>query len=258
MKIVPGRQLSSAWLYAHRGVVSGSYMNHVLDFTKERTLKSGEKRGGDPGSKRLTYLRLKIAELLTSRVESDNYVSKEMLEGLEREPMARAAYELKTGQMVEQIGFALHDGIERFGGSVDGLVGTDGIIEIKCAKPGTHQAWIRDKCIPPEHIPQIAAYLSITGRKWCDFVAYCPLMPKPLQMMVMRHERSEEQIAALEYMVIDFNEQVDKAIAELREIVGPFDLPAAMEQEIEREDPINDGLGLSDADIQWAERGFKD
>jgi hypothetical protein len=250
MKTVPGSQLSSAWLYAHRGVVSGSYMNHVLDFTKERVLKSGETRGGNPGAKRISYQKTKIAELLTGRVESDNYVSKEMLDGIEREPMARAAYEMCRQEMVEQIGFAMHETIDRFGGSVDGLVGDDGFIEIKCPKPGTHQGWARGTGIPEEHIAQIDTYLAVTGRDWCDFITFCPYVPKPMQLVIVRRERDEKAIAAIEYAVIEFNAEVDKAIEELRQRYGYFDLPAAMQDDPEAV-PAGAGDGyLTDADFK--------
>jgi hypothetical protein len=255
MKIVPGVQGSSAWLQAHRGAVSGSYMKAVLDFTQERTLKSGEKRGGAPGSTRITYLKTKIAELLTARVESDNYVSKEMLEGTEREPLARGAYEDQEGVMVEEMGFALHDTIPRFGGSVDGLVGDDGFIEIKCPKPGTHQAWIRGRCVPEEHIPQIDSYFSITGRAWCDFISYCPYVPKEMQLMVIRRARDAEAIGKIEAAVMGFNAEVDAAIEELRQIVGPFELPASMQEE-EKPDPDAQLGALTDEDFEWARQNL--
>lgn len=219
MKIVGGLQLSSEWLNAHRGNVSGSAMKQVLDFTQK----------GAPGASRKTYFRTKLAEVLTGMVVSENYVSKEMLEGIESEPYARAAYELETGELVEQIGFALHDDIPRFGGSVDGLVGEDGMVEIKCGKPGTHAQWCLSGVVPEEHLPQIHSYLLLTGRFWCDFVSWCGAMPRPLRTMIIRVHRDDAEMEKIEIGVRGFNAEVDAAIEKLRSIAGDFKLPAMFE-----------------------------
>ena len=249
MKIVPGEQLSGAWLQAHRGCVSGSYMKAVLDFTMK----------GAPGSTRTTYLKVKIAEMLTARVESDNYVSREMLDGLEREPAAKTAYQLEEDVLLEEVGFALHDGIPRFGGSLDGLVGDYGFVEIKCPKPGTHQAWIRSRAVPPQHLAQINSYFSISGRAWCDFVTFCPLVPKPMQVMTIRVPRDENAVAKIEAAVWKFNAEVDAAIEELRSIVGPFELPASMDPESLADKPVDqewERAGITGDDIEWAKENL--
>lgn len=259
MKVLGAEQLSSEWFQAHCGCVSGSYMAAVLDFSKERTLKNGDKRGGISSSKRETYKRMKLAELLTGIAIQDNYVSREMLDGIEREPAGRAAYELQEGVLVEEVGFALHDSIPRFGGSVDGLVGDDGMIELKCPKPGTHVAWILAKCIPEQHLPQIRAYLCITGRAWCDFVTYCPLMKVPeLRLMVVRFERSAIDDQLIELAVNRFNGELDQHIGELREMVGHFELPAAEAMKFAAEGgnagdftaDENEYLGITDEEIR--------
>ena len=238
MKIVPCTQLTSAWFQAHCGVISGSHMSSVLDYTQK----------GVAGSKRKTYLRTKLAELVTGIAIQDNYVSKEMLEGIEMEPQARAAYEMEEGVMVDTMGFALHDDIPRFGGSFDGLVGDDGLLEIKCGKAGTHLQWILDGCVPEEHLPQINSYLSISGRAYCDFVSYCAMVPRPLRLMIIRHERDEIEIAIIEDQVRRFNAELDAAVERLRSIVGDFDLPAQMEPAAPRKSPIESQL---EATLGW-------
>src|ERR1700678_1013928 len=128
MKVIQCSQLSPEWIQAHSGVVSGSYMGPVLDFTQK----------GLPGAKRQSYLKRKLGELLSGRAVHQNYVSWEMTQGIEREPAARLAYEMEEGVMVEEIGFALHDTIPRWGGSGDGLVGVDGFVEFKGPTDGIH------------------------------------------------------------------------------------------------------------------------
>jgi hypothetical protein len=253
----------SSWVQAHCGVVSGSGMKSVLDFTKVRTLKSGETRGGEAGEKRKTYFRMKLAELLTGIAVQDHYVSKDMLDGIEREPSARRAYELQSGVLVEEIGFALHDEIPRFGGSVDGLVDEGGLVEIKCPRAGTHLQWLLEGKLPDEHLPQVSAYLSITGRPWCDFVSWCPFVPKALQLMVVRIQSNPAMLDIIETAVRQFNAEVDEAIERLRGIVGPFDLPAASAATTGEErdlgnDPMDPLLGISDEDILVAQPNWNE
>ena len=240
MKILNAPQLSMEWFQAHAGVVSGSYMSDVLNFTQK----------GAPGASRKTYMRTKLAELLTGIAIQDNYVSKEMLDGIEREPAGKAAYELQEGTMLDEVGFCLHDSIPRFGGSMDGILGEDGFIELKCPKAGTHLQWMLDGVVPEDHIDQIDAYFSINGRAWCDFVSYCPMVPRQLQLMVIRRERNEAAISKIEAAVIAFNAEIDEKIERLRAIVGPFDLPAAEQTKVTPEDPAMAGAYLQDSDFE--------
>ena len=215
-------------------------MSHVLDFTKK----------GVPGAKRKTYLKRKLGELLTGVAVHQNYVSWEMEQGTLREPLAREAYERKEWCMVDEIGFALHDSIPRWGGSVDGLVGDDGFTEFKAPTEGTHAECILDGVIPEIYIPQIDSYFSVTARLWCDFCSFCPEVPKPMRLMVIRRERNQAAIDKIEAAVIAFNAEIDAKIARLREIVGPFDLPAAEQAKVTPEDPAMAGAYLQDSDFE--------
>jgi hypothetical protein len=154
--------------------------------------------------------------------------------------------------MLDEVGFCLHDSIPRFGGSMDGLLGEDGFIELKCPKAGTHLQWMLDGVVPEDHVDQIDAYFSINGRAWCDFVSYCPMVPKQLQLMVIRRERNEAAISKIEAAVIAFNREIDEKIERLRAIVGPFDLPAAQEAKakVTPEDTAMAGAYLQDSDFE--------
>ncbi len=92
-----------------------------------------------------------------------------------------------------------------FGASPDRLVGEDGIIQIKCPTPKTHLKWLTAGTIPVEHVPQMLAELACTGREWCDFVSYHPLLP----LFVRRYERDEKLIATLEAEVEHFNRELE-------------------------------------------------
>ena len=237
MKVIECNQRSMQWFQAHCGIVTASSMESVLDITKK----------GEPGAKRKTYLRQKLAELLTGIAIQQNYVSFAMQGGVEKEPLGIAAYEREEGVMVDSIGFALHDSIPRLGCSPDGLVGDDGLIELKCPLPGTHLQYVMDCVIPEMYLAQIQTQLLVTGRAWCDFATFSPEVPKPARLMVIRYERKAEDMAFIEKAVTDFNAEIDAAVEKLRSIVGPFELPAAV-QEVEPAAEDFGDLGLSDAD----------
>ena len=74
-----------------------------------------------------------------------------------------------------------------FGASPDGLIGEDGLIEIKCPIASTMCGYLLENKLPTEYFPQIQGQLFITGRKWCDFVAYYPGL-RPLILRVVRDE----------------------------------------------------------------------
>jgi hypothetical protein len=94
--------------------------------------------------------------------------------GMEQEPNAIHAYEKSTGEQVQRVGFVLPDGTDAYGGSPDGLVGNDGIIECKCPAPETLIQYHADGRVPITYKPQIQGLLLITGRAWCDFMVFHP------------------------------------------------------------------------------------
>ena len=94
--------------------------------------------------------------------------------GNTHEPNAKAAYTLQTGREITDVGFVLPDGTDAYGCSPDGLVGDDGLIEIKCPKPETLITYHTDGVLPAKYRPQIQGQLLITGRDWCDFYVFHP------------------------------------------------------------------------------------
>ena len=132
-----------------------------------------------------------IAELIAETVEPDNsFNGNQWTErGHELEPEARAWYEFESGNQVEEVGILLLDD-KSAGVSPDGLIGDDGLLEIKCPKPSTHVHWLLAGELPTEHKPQCHAALHLTGRKWLDFVSYCPGF-SALLLRVMPDEYTE-------------------------------------------------------------------
>ena len=155
MKIVDCIQGSEEWYEARLGFVTASNFHKVL------SKKSG--RG--------LYMDKITAERAWGVREVD-YSNKNMEHGSETEAEARRWYEMANDCKVEQVGFVMRD--EWVGGSPDGLVGEDGIIEIKCPIPSTHVKTIRTGKMDTKYIPQVQGLLWITERKWCEFVSFVP------------------------------------------------------------------------------------
>lgn len=94
--------------------------------------------------------------------------------GTEHEPNAKHWYRKQHDVDVREVGFVLPDMTDAYGGSPDGLVGDDGLIEIKCPSPETLILYHANGEFPVDYRPQVQGLLMLTGRKWCDFVAWHP------------------------------------------------------------------------------------
>ena len=148
------------------------------------------------------YIMDKIAEYLTdgSCLDYKKNDTKEIRWGNTYEEDARKEYEKVTSVNVELVGF-IGWGSD-FGGSPDGLVGEDGLIEIKCPyNSTTHAHYLLMKTsedlrkLKPEYYAQIQGNLLVTGRIWADFVSYDPrVQNRRLSLKVLRIPRDEEFI----------------------------------------------------------------
>lgn len=197
-------QGTKEWLDMRAGMVTASKVADVI----------GKGAKGQYYAARADYLDDVSIGRLTG-LNPETYVSKAMEAGIENEPLARAAYERRFDVIVEDGGFAQHDRIKWFGASPDGLVGSDGLIEIKCPLPRTHWRYLLAKQVPAEYQPQMLAQMACTGRKWCDFVSYCDWFSKKHRLFVMRLERDDKRIAEMEAEIEKFLAEVETRIASL-------------------------------------------
>lgn len=209
MRLIQCEQGSPEWFAARLGKVSASHLSDVMAKSKDR---KGE------GTTRINYKAQLVAEILSGVSCEKAFSSKAMDDGTAREPFARAAYEVATGVMVDKVGFALHDSIERYGASPDGLVGEDGGVEIKCGIPATHLKWLLAGKVPTEHEPQMVGGMSCCNRLWWDFISFCDAFPAPHDLFVVRLYRDEKRIEEIENEVRQFNAEVDEIITKLRAI----------------------------------------
>lgn len=194
-------QRSPEWFQARAGKVTGSKLYCVVT----------KKKDGGYYSERSDYLDELVEQILTGQ-KPEQFVNEYMQHGIDFEPHAVAAYEALREVFVTPAEFYIHPTIERSGASPDGLVGEDGVIEVKCPRTATHIATLLAKTIPNKYIPQVMWEMACTGRKWCDFISYDPRLPDHLQMFVTRIERNDDVIKEYEKEVIKFLNEVDTKV----------------------------------------------
>jgi len=200
MRVIDHEQGSEAWLRSRLGCPSGSNFGKLITAT------------GKPSAQAESYINQLIAEALTE-TPTHMKVTEWMQRGTDLEPVAREFYELASGHTVDQVGFCKADEIE-CGVSPDGLINSDGALEIKVPAPCTHIEWLRAGNVPAKHIPQCQGVLYVTGRKWIDFVSYNEKMP----VLIVHLKRDEDYIAALEIEVIKAVNTIEKEVNRLRKM----------------------------------------
>lgn len=208
MRIVNCDQGTAQWLEVRRGKITASRIADVLAVLK---------KGGE-GADRRNYRTELIAERLSGRTE-EHYVSPEMDWGSELEPIARSAYEIATGEMVDTVGFVLHPIFDFAGASPDGLVSEDGGIEVKCPKTTTHIKWLQGGIVPEEHQAQCLWNMACCERDWWDFISFDPRLPDGLKIFIVRMLRDDERIALIEEEVAKFNGEIDAVCSNLGRLI---------------------------------------
>ena len=196
-------QRSEAWYRARLGKVTGSRVAEATARTK-----SGW------GAAREVYMVELMTERLTG-IPMDSFRSAAMQWGVDMEPQARAAYAFHTDVDVVEVGFAAHPVLAMAGCSPDGLIGSEGMLQIKCPNPRTHMNTLLTGEIDPDYIKQMQWEMACTGRVWSDFVSYDPRLPAPYSMFIQRVERNPEFIGAQEADVATFIAELDAKLATL-------------------------------------------
>jgi putative phage-type endonuclease len=194
------------WHMQRLGKVTASRIADVL-----AKVKTGE------AVTREDYRTELVVQRLTNK-PSETFTNPAMEWGVLQEPMARITYEEKTSVFVEQVSFVEHPTIEWFGCSPDGLVGEDGLLEIKCPSSKNHIKYLLGGKPPAKYVPQMQCQMAVTGRKWCDFVSYDPRLPEDLQLFVVRLERDVSFIMSMEEEVDKFLKEVNVMVNKLKGI----------------------------------------
>lgn len=200
------QQRSSEWHAARLGKLTAS---RVADATAKT--KTGW------GASRANLMADLVVERLTGQ-PAERFVNAAMQHGTDTEPEARAAYEFELGVTVEEVGFLDHPSIDMAGASPDGLVGDEGLVEIKCPQSAAHIEALLSKSVPEKYIKQMQWQMACTGRKWCDFATYDPRMPQELQLWVFRVLRNDKMIEELEKEARAFLALLDEQVTALRSL----------------------------------------
>lgn len=198
-------QGTEEWFAARLGRVTASRVNDIVARTK-----TGYSASRD------NYLAQLVCERLTGK-GAESYTNAAMAHGTETEPLARAAYEMKNSVLVDEVGFVQHPTLMA-GASPDGMVGQDGLIEIKCPQTNTHIDTLLSGKIPTKYKAQMTWQMLCTGRQWCDFISFDPRLPQELQMFVQRYSYDVEYANQLENEVKLFLAEVDKTLTTLNQL----------------------------------------
>lgn len=200
----PAEQRTDAWLSERAGKVTASMIAAVMS----------KLRDGKPGAERKNYMADLVAERLTG-VPKQGFTNAAMQWGIDNEASARAMYELEYGVSVVETGFVPHPTLDMTGASPDGLVGEDGLVEIKCPNTATHIETLRGAKIDRKYLLQMHWQMICCERAWCDFASFDPRMPIEMQLHVQRVERDAELVEEITAEVTQFLTELNETVAAL-------------------------------------------
>jgi len=198
-------QGSDEWKQARLGHVTASCVADVM----------AKGKGGSEAITRKKYKMRLVAERVTGQGQ-ESFTSSAMEWGTMQEPFARQQYEVLHETFVEKTGFWKHPIHDYVGVSPDGLVGNDGLIEIKCPNSTTHLDYLIADQVPTEYYKQMQCQMWVTNRQWCDFVSYDPRIKSDKnKLFVKRCVRDDAFIAEMEAEVLRFLNEVDDLLINL-------------------------------------------
>lgn len=160
-----------------------------------------------------TYVYKKMFKFITEQYKTeDEFLSYDIERGKELESIAISDYELETGKKVKTVGFVEFD--DHVGCSPDGLVGNEGLLEIKCPRDWKFLKFLVDGEIESQYIYQMQMQMLVTGREWCDFLVFNESFKVP--SAIKRVERDDEKIEKIR-QGLDEGERLIKKILSMRD-----------------------------------------
>ena len=195
------------WLCCRMGKVTGSKISDVMS----------KGRGGGESVGRRNYRAQLALERINQRPIKDEFYNSHMRRGNALESDARIIYEFRTGAEVKQIGFVDHAIIDGYGVSPDGMVGKNGLVQIKCPIPSIHMETLFTKTVPSEYVKQMQAEMDCTDCEWNDFVSYNEDMPIDGQIAIVRLYRDDKIIhQEMRPEIIRFLAEVETMVERLK------------------------------------------
>ena len=201
----PAEQRTEEWRMARAGNLTASVFKDVI----------AVKRDGKPTAERAKLMRVKAFERLAGLPQHE--VGGKALDwGKDLEDAANEAYMVTTGGIIVPSSFVTHPQHPFIGASPDGLVGSDGGVEMKCPHDeAVHiQTWLEG--MPADHKPQVQGNMLVTGRQWWDFISYDPRMAEPWRLYVQRIPRDDAYIKTLLTALLQFEVELCEMVDTLR------------------------------------------
>ena len=187
------QQRSDAWLKVRGGKITGSRFARAMS------------------SKQDVYRKLidqLVEERRLGRSLDSGYVSAAMQWGIDHEPLARKWYSARGGHRVQEVAFVPHRSMQYVGVSPDGLVGHDGLIEIKCPQLKGYRQTLDTRRVPSQYYWQIQGGLWVCERDWADYVCFYP----PGQGLVIRVQKDENEWDRLASRCKEINGEVERRL----------------------------------------------
>ena len=191
------------WKKARCGSLGASQIHEALAKTKTGW-----------GASRANVMAQLLVERLT-KLPTEGYMNDAMRWGIETEAKARSAYQFMTGNEVVEIGLIYHPRIANTHASPDGLVGDNGLVELKCPNTATHLDTLLGAPIAGKYVLQCQWQMACSGRAWVDWVSYDPRMPVSMRFFMKRISRDNAEIARLEEHVSEFLGELDDRLSRL-------------------------------------------
>ncbi len=195
LQIFDCEQNSPEWIQARLGVVTASCFKDVM--------AEGE------GKTRRKYMLTVVGERIAGQ-PFERYTNADMERGHVLEGPAGEEYAIETGNVVQRIGFMRRGDV---GYSPDGLIDTNGLVEIKSKLYHLHIECLLSNSVPAEHLKQCQGGLWVSAREWIDFVSYSPGLP----LFVKRLYRDEQLIAKIKIKVEAFLFEMHELIEKIQQ-----------------------------------------
>lgn len=185
-------QNSDEWFQMRAGLITSSKLGTIM--------ANYDKAFGEPAKKYAVNIAV---EQITGKAISSGYSNEHMERGHEQEPIARMLYEQENFCDVTNGGFFENGDI---GCSPDGLVGDDGVVEIKSVIASTQFATVKRQKLDPAYRWQCIGNLKFTGRDWIDYISYCADFPEDKQLFVHRVKKDDciKEFEMIDARVKDF------------------------------------------------------
>jgi putative phage-type endonuclease len=198
-------QRTPEWFEKRAGKFTGSRFADLMAVTKS----------GPSASRRNLLATLAVERLTGQCVET--YSNAAMERGVALEEEARQVYEARIGDLCVEVDFIAHPTLPNVGISPDGLVGDDGLVEIKVPMSmAKHLDALLSGAHAVEYRWQLVGQMWVTGRKWVDAVSYDPRYPEGLRLAITRLEYAPEDGERLEDACKAADTEVEAIVAELR------------------------------------------